>query len=275
MTSEGDQKGPVADDVYHVAYDDLNQLHTQLPEDVVAALAQEVLKRVAAQMRDRKADMRSIADLSNALISPDAKEAARLIDARVAAGVAFNEIYLEYLAPAAAVLGKRWERDELTFADVTVGTGRVYAIMRAINRRARPAQPPDKRKALFAMVPGDDHALGLRMAVDLARTQGWDIEPHFDTDHDALVEAIVSSGTHLVGLSAGGIHALPDLARLVLAIRLSAPTARILVSGHIAEVAAEEVKLLHVDAVTNPFQDAMAALTGLWESFQVPAGTEI
>lgn len=268
MTSENDPKGIVEDDLFHKAYDDLSTLHTQLPEEAVVDLAREVLKRLASQLRDRKVDAERITELAEALIGSENKAAAKMIESHIRDGVSFNDIYLEYLSPAAALLGQRWESDDITFADVTVGTGRIYAIMRAINRRSRPSVPPETRSAIFAMVPGDDHGLGLKMAVDLARKEGWDIEAHLDSDHDTLVDTVTTSDALLIGLSAGGIHSLPNLARLVLALRISAPNAKILVSGNIAALALDQVELLHVDAVATSFEDAMAQLNGLWDSFR-------
>ena len=48
-----------------------------------------------------------------------------------------GKFYLEYLALAARKLGKWWEEDRVSFLDVTLGTGRIYAIIRAVS----PARP--------------------------------------------------------------------------------------------------------------------------------------
>lgn len=270
MNSDNDPNGVSVGDSSADALDDYTELHKGPSERALLALAREVLKRLSDQFKHHKMSPGELEALADALISSDARLAAQLVEDRAKSGVPFSEIYLEYLAPAAALLGRRWEADEVTFADVTVGTGRVYAIMRSINSRARPDRLPENHSAIFAMVPGDDHVLGLKMATDLARKRGWDIEPFLDADHDTLVNAVTESGTLLVGLSGGTVESLPSLARLVLALRIHAPRAKILVSGNIANVAKENIELLHVDAICTQFDDAMAQLEGLWNSFRDP-----
>lgn len=274
MTIEGKLDGVVVEETYHKSYADLTQLREQLPEAAVTALAREVLNRLAQQTKAKTADPNGVIPLSEALISDDPKSAAALIDELFKANVPINQIYLEHLSPAAALLGKWWETDKVKFSDVTVGTGRIYAIMRSMNARSQPAHPPKIKSALFAMVPEDDHVLGLRMAVDLARKEGWEVEAHLSSDHDTLVEEIGAADHLLIGLSAGGIHSLPNLARLVVALRISNPLAKILVSGGIADAAKEQIGLLNVDGVARSFEDAMFKLETLWASFQDSGETD-
>jgi methanogenic corrinoid protein MtbC1 len=268
MTSEDSHSAALVDEVYHKAYSDLNELHQRLPEGAVIDLAREVLKRLAAKNAGKTVDPAVFSTLGNALIAPDATTAARMIDDLYKSGIAIKAIYLDYLAPTTALLGEWWETDQITFADVTVGTGRIYAIMRSINRRSRPEVLPERKSAFFATVPDDDHVLGMKMAVDLARKAGWEIEARLDSDHDRLVEDIAKSGELLIGLSAGGIHALPNLARLVLALRISAPVSKILVSGHIVDLAQDQIELLQVDGIGRSFEEAMTQLETLWQAFQ-------
>ena len=267
MTTENELDAFLSDDEFHKSYSDLNELHTKLPQEAVVALAREVLERLANQINDPKIPTSTISVFVDALVSSEAKAAAEIVDERVRAGVTMKEVYLGILAPAAAMLGERWNRDEVTFADVTVGTGRIYAIMRSLKRRTPPEKRPTERSAVFAMVPGDDHVLGLKMAVDLARRSGWKVDAHFDYDHDTLVEAVKASGELLVGLSAGGSHSLTNLARLILALRVSVPEIKILVSGRITETDADKIGLLDTDATANTFEDAMTNLNELWMSF--------
>lgn len=269
MTSDLDGTSLVVDEFYHRSFEDLDQLRTELPPDTVAALAREVLTRLAGKVKNPQADPKTITALSKALIDTDPDAAAALIEKHFSRGVAIDAIYLDYLAPASEKLGEWWKTDKVSFAEVTVGTGRIYAIMRALNRRIRPTVLPDQKSAIFAMVPGDDHVLGLRMAVDLARKEGWEIEAHLAPDHDTLVDEIAASGKLLVGLSAGGSHAFPDLLRLIVALRVSIPNIKIVLSGGILDAEENKIELLNADAVARTFEDAMAALDQLWDGFQV------
>ncbi|MEM9966907.1 MAG: cobalamin B12-binding domain-containing protein [Pseudomonadota bacterium] len=264
MTSPDDAPKLVAPHLYSQAYADLENLQMQLPEEAVVSLAQEVIRRLAKKIQKAHAPQHAVSALSQALISSDAKTAAALLEQHYLSGVGVRDLYLQYISPAAAQLGRWWEKDEVSFADVTIGIGRVYAIMRNLSGRLPQDVIPKGKTALFASVPGDDHILGLKIAAELAREEGWHIDLQLDTDHDALVSHIASAGHHLIGLSGGGEHALSALARLVFALRVSEPNALILVSGNIVNEAADRISLMHVDAISADFEEAMLQLNRLW-----------
>lgn len=269
MTSDTNQNALMIEDIYHRSYSDLSQLQQQLPKDTVAELAREVITRLQRQVIKPRTDDQSIFLLTKALVSKDAKAAAAHVEHQYKSGIGVNALYLELLSPAAALLGTWWEKDEITFAEVTVATGRIYSIMRSLTHHIRPENPPEIHAAFFASAPGDDHILGLKMAVDLARKQGWEIQTSLDTDHDGLIEEITASGLLLIGLSAGGEHSLPSLAKLILALRVSIPDAKILVSGAAVETHADKIALMHPDASARTFEEAMEALQDLWQSFHM------
>lgn len=244
---------------------DLEMLKAKLPPDAVVSLAREVLTRVSKQSRPVKQSHRSIRGLTKALIAADDHDIAHLVDQYHRMGVDISTLYLSYLAPAAKLLGEWWTKDKVSLADVSIGTGRIYALMRGFKTRLPAPVRPSGKSAFFASVPGETHTLGVRMAADLYRQEGWQIDVEMGMPHDTLVDRIVESGHLLIGLSAGGIHALPDLARLVLALRVSAPHALILVSGNIVVEAADSIRLIHVDRMSSSYDGAHEHMLALWE----------
>jgi len=257
-------------DVYHQASSDLMALKSVLPHEAVVSLAREVITRLGQSVADKSSRSQVIDDLVTALLSEDPQAAAALIEAQFQAGVTYDALHLGYLGPAARQLGEKWTSDEISFSQVTVGTGRIYGIMRSLCRQVVRKGIPKQRSALVACVPGETHVLGVRMATDLLREQGWTIDLHMALDHDGLVAEIIQSGHHIIGLSAGGQHALPALARLVLAIRVSRPDAAILVSGNIVREARTEISFMGVDGVSETFAEASAILDALWDKSKAP-----
>jgi MerR family transcriptional regulator, light-induced transcriptional regulator len=67
----------------------------------------------------------------------------------------------------------------------------------------------------------------------------------------------------LIGLSASGRRSLPDLTKLIVALRISNPAARILVCGQIAASAVALVGLTGADAVAQDFDTAIEAMERL------------
>ncbi|MEM7519514.1 MAG: cobalamin-dependent protein [Pseudomonadota bacterium] len=268
MTVSEDNSDRPDEDLYLQSVMDHAQLQNRLPNKAVVSLAREVLNRLAQDLKEQEKVPEDVEQLARALYAQDAMKAAEQIKRHLQNGVSAKTLYRPYLARAAQKLGELWETDEVTFAELTVGIGRIYAIMRTLRDKIKPTGGAESRSAVFATVPGDDHTLGIRMAAELARKDGWDVALKVDLSHDELVDEITQSGKLLVGISAGGEHSLPDLARLVLALRINLPEALILVSGHAADVANESISLLHVDAIAHEYDEAMATLDDLWASLQ-------
>lgn len=269
MSLPEDSSDLVPNDFYDQTYSDINQLQTQLPEEAVFSLAREVLDRLAQQLSEPSKQEADVVSLCDALLSSDQQAAANLINERAQEGANFNALYLEHLAPAAKLLGEWWNTDRISFAKVTVGTGRIYAIMRSLNARRAQTQHLNTRSALFCCTPGDDHTLGVKMASDLARKSGWDIQTEIDASHDDLIDIILEGDHLLIGISGAGQHSLPNMAKLVLALRVSQPNARVLISGHVTRIAENSIKLMHVDGIGQDFDMAMDALDRLWQTLSI------
>ena len=180
-------------------------------------------------------------------------------------GTGLKTLYLSYLGAAARKLGVWWELDKVNFMQVVTGTGRIYAIMRGLAQVFdTDATPLATKSAMFASVPTETHVLGIRMATDLIRRDGWEIDLEVGLEHDDLLEQIIATAQPIIGLSASGTHTLPALAKLVIAVRLAVPEKLILVSGPIIGEAEEEVKLMGVDGMAPDYDSAFIEMERLW-----------
>ncbi|MEQ6250776.1 cobalamin-dependent protein [Sulfitobacter sp. HNIBRBA3233] len=270
MKTEKDATSLFKDSLYHETVTQIGTLRAKLPEEVFANLAREVIRRLTdhpavlsssiAFPTDSKID-----ELARALLLPNPRAGIAFVERIRDQGASVETVYLAYLAEAAKRLGYWWETDQIGFTDVTIGTGHIYAIMRGLKpvfgQNARPAQP----SALFCPVPGETHTLGIQMAADMARKQGWNITLKRDLSHDALISHVISAGHSVIGMTAAGEHSLPALARIILALRISAPNAAILISGNAARIAPETITLMGPDAVEPDFDKAMTRLGEIWE----------
>lgn len=267
MRSDGPSGNPLDIDVYVRSQAELRSLKSQLPEDTVASLAREVIRRLAS--RDVQSSVNipsdgSIAQLCHALLSDDDTAGARYIQEIETDGATVEVVYLQYLARAAQLLGVWWEDDKISFMSVTLGTSRMYAIMRGMQHRFVSRKTPLKRSALFASVPGETHTLGVRMAADLFRQDGWDITLKLGLTHDELVQHIEGSDAVLIGVSAAGEHSIRALSQLVVALRISNPNTRIIVSGNVVVKASEQIALMGLDGTAADIKAAREVMTKLW-----------
>lgn len=251
-----------------VALSEIDAVQKSLPQATLNTLAVEVVSRVANNLRfevqpDLQPSSDEIDTLCNALVSDDPREAATLIDRAQMRGSSYETLCLLYLSVAARRLGEWWDNDEVSFYRVTVAAGRIYAILRIL-RRERPLGTPNLlRAATFASVPGENHTLGITIASDLARERGWDVELFVGLTHDVLVEKLEQRQPMLIGLSASGKRSLPALTRLIVALRIHNPGARILVCGQIAASNLTLVGVTGADAAAADFDSALALMDRL------------
>ncbi len=248
----------------------------KLSDEAVGVLAQEVLSHLSTQLStdvlpEGQLDKSALEAFCDALTGDDGAAAADIIMQARSDGLSLESIYLGYLAGAARMLGDRWEDDRVTFMQMTVASGRIYAIMRGLRRFLAPILPDTRRHALFASIPGDEHTLGVTMAADLFRQKGWDIQLETHRSLDQLIQALKQSDHNIIGISASRPEMLVDMARLVVALRVCKPHGFILVSGHITEMEPDIVDLVDADAFAGSVPSAISQLEQLVADQEQPA----
>jgi methanogenic corrinoid protein MtbC1 len=237
---------------------------TALARDSVEMLARNVVHRLAqGNKRPQTFDNPQISQDSidafcEVLIQPDPGAALRFIQDRRAEGVSRQAVYLGYVTAAARCLGDGWEEDRLSFLQVTIGSGHLYALMRAMRTEGPTLRPAfdARRYALFATVPGEDHGIGITVAADLFREVGWEIDLQIGTDHDTLVAHVERSQPRIIGLSLSTGQRLDALVRLVVDMRITLPEAIIGVAPALNMDAGQLREVVDVDLV---FGDATSA----------------
>lgn len=254
----------------------LARVARRLPQPTVELLAREIITRLGNRngplpqadptaSTDAKPEM--VERLAEALIGDDDVEATRMVFDLFDRDIPLEAVYLDHLAPAARLLGEWWSEDRTPFTDVTIGTGRIYAIMRTFRTHA--AQHPEDRAraAIFAPVPGEAHTLGVTMAADLFRERGWSVQLLLGHNHDVLVEKLAEDRSPVIGLSCSGAKTMEPLARLIVALRIARPTAHILVGGAAMYGFASRVRLTDPDSTITDMQSAKLLLEKLEARF--------
>ena len=265
---------PIELNVYRQSERDIRKLKLSVPSTVLGVLSLEVIRRLA----EREAELPGIEDIPDegdievlclALIAEhDETAAADIINSALTQGMTLETVYLKYLAEAARMLGAWWEEDRVNFVEVTYGTGRMVAIMRSLRHMFPRVTNGKDRSAVFASAPGETHVLGVRMAADLFRKDGWHVKLLVGLDHDELVAEIERSPAGVVGLSAGGHHSIAALTRLVLALHVACPQKSIVICGKITDETSELISLMGVDGVARDMDEARLLMGNLWEQSQ-------
>jgi methanogenic corrinoid protein MtbC1 len=239
-----------------------------LAPDAVETLASDIVRRLASAVTQRPRfedpviSEEHLAAFCDALVQATPTAALRFIDERRAEGLTLHGVYLGYICAAARRLGEEWDQNRLSFLEVTVGTGHLYALMRGLRTEGAAVRPSfdARRCALFATVPGEDHGIGITVAAELFRDAGWDIDLRTGTDHDDLVAHVELTRPAIIGLSLSTEDRLAELMRLVVAMRIVVPHA---VIGVAPAASLDEDRVRNLVDIDLLFRDARAACAEL------------
>lgn len=242
-----------------------------LPEDSVSLLAQEVVRRLAFRLvrpsKGISVPQDEVEALCAALLSGDELSGERIILRALRGGADLDTLYLGYIAGAARRLGQMWEDDTASFVEVTLGSGRLYRIIRALRHTLAPKilDGREDRPALLAQVPGESHTIGIEIATDLVRHQGWDVDVALELSHDELVHHSETRNYRAIVLVANSDNMLAVLSRLVVALRITQPLAQIMVAGSIldhfprtADIAGADGAITRLENVVDRLRDIIA-----------------
>jgi MerR family transcriptional regulator, light-induced transcriptional regulator len=246
-----------------------------LAPDAVERLAREVVERLAAARRGDPdvlvapalpaPDRRMVNAFCDVLLAPDPTAPLRFLEQDLAPLVAERTALYSYISAASRRLGEMWDADQVTFVDVTLSVGKLYALVRAIgsNRTRPPIADHPRKYALFASVPGEQHTMGVAIAAELFRDAGWDIDLQVGATHDELLVRAERMQPVVAGLSLSGVAGLDALARLVVSLRLTLPDIVIAVAGG-ADIESETLRnLVDLDLVITDAKQAQSDLDRL------------
>ncbi|WP_166486046.1 cobalamin B12-binding domain-containing protein [Jannaschia sp. CCS1] len=244
-------------------------------EDPIVRLAREAVAKIVAQAQipvprpkaDGQQSSPQITELAQALVDTDRARVDEMIADLLGSDLGVRDLCLDHLAPAARVLGAFWERDQLQFADVSLATARIQAIVRTMPTTPVRAATGRDDRTLFAAVPGETHTLGVVMAADHFRRLGWDVSLLIGMDHSDICRRARTDDCNVIGLSCAGRHAVPALSRLIQEIRHLRPDMGIVLAGHIVtdREAVDALPQLdglveELDGAEQVLRDAMAAV---------------
>lgn len=144
-----------------------------------------------------------------------------LIDRLMAAGLPAESVLVDLVAPAARLLGERWDDDRLDFVSVTAGLVLMHELVHALGFEvhAGPPHPGGVPRVLLASAPGSRHVLGLAIVSELFRNAGWQVVLELSPSRAELCRAVGNEGFDLLGLSVGLDSQLDALPALVGALR--------------------------------------------------------
>ncbi len=172
-------------------------------------------------------------------------------------GVSIETIYLDLLAPAARRLGDLWLDDRVSYADVTIGLGRLQQLVRELS--ARPPQGGCEHAALFAPAPGEQHTFGLVILEEFFRRSGWRTWGEFSGVAEDVAAAAQAHRFDVFGVTASGDNCLEQIAHFIMSVRRASKNRDIsvLVGGRLFLARPELVAEVGADTMAADAQEAV------------------
>jgi MerR family transcriptional regulator, light-induced transcriptional regulator len=155
-------------------------------------------------------------------IATDDRATAEHVERLLAAGAQIEKLYLSLFAPAARMLGARWDNDTLDVAQVTMGMSRLQLLLHEFRPRFINRAGEGARSVLIVPNPGEQHAFGPMMVAEFFARAGWSTAWEANSAVSQIAHRIRDDHPDLLGLSCAGERFLPGLERSIKAARRAA-----------------------------------------------------
>ncbi len=194
----------------------------------VHGLAREAIRLLAVQGSERPDPLQARLDyLCAAFLSEEEEMRHAAIQKLRQDGVSIPDIVDHVIPEIARVYGQWWADDELSFAEVSIGSARLQECVRSLVARdisgslvgLTAAQSKARTRSLppvLLIIPrSEDHTLGTFVAADQFRRFGYDVDIAIDSNIGQLTRKLWTRRYVLVGITIGGRRTLASTKELV------------------------------------------------------------
>lgn len=142
-------------------------------------------------------------DLMASLQRQDHDGTLAVLEAISARGASYLDISLGIVAEAARTMNAMWERDEISFVDVTLSTAMLKQALRTFVRKRtlNPTPQSALKTALITAIPGDQHNLGVQIIEDMLRLADWSVSSGCNESLRSLSVDIRKQWFTIIGIS--------------------------------------------------------------------------
>ena len=173
----------------------------------------------------------AVVDLAHILLTHEVDDVELILHAYLNSGMHLDEVYVDLMAPAARHLGEMWENDTATFADVTIGLGRMQTLLNRLSDSYRNQEEvrDDLASGLFVTPAGEMHSFGIRMVDELFRRAGWRTLCEPNSRINDVLAMVASEGFHILGIGISTESQVPFVRELIRQVRKVSHNRHILV----------------------------------------------
>lgn len=227
---------------------------TSLASEALSVLAtrrQSNSDRLTAPLLDR---------LEHAVVDRDPTRRTAVLEEMRALRISPARITEEFIPEVARRLGARWCEDNMSFADVTIGSARLQAMVRDLGSR-EDEDDPGQAALLAVIVPGGEyHTLGAMVIASQLRRLGFAVRLFLGKDDTEVLDALALDRFDAVLLTAARGEKLVNLAGFVKKIRQAVTRATpIVVGGSVVTRGLAIEGRIGADYITSDIYEALNA----------------
>lgn len=186
---------------------------------IAALVCDDIVPRLAQLHAAAHPTAQDIAHLAWLVIASDGQEATDYVRQLRNGGITVDCLFEELLEPAARRLGELWDEDEVDFVDVTLGVGRLQALLSVFNSTHEIAPAGNLRSVLMLTVPGEQHSFGIAMVERFLDAGGWTVTTGHEASPGRLGEMVRRQWFAVAGLTLTARHEIPAAQQAIRAIR--------------------------------------------------------
>lgn len=195
-----------------------------------------------------------------AALSSDRSACRSIIQHALADGLQADLLADCYIPAVAHQLGEMWCADTLGFAQVTIGTARLQALLRDLGPEWTADQTASADAPLILLVSpqNDQHTLGTVLVAGQLRRRGYSVRMALDPAREELLQMMQQMAFDAVFISASQSESLEKLRRMIDFLR-KAPDSppSFAIGGGIVEMHEQVASLVGVEVATNNIDEAI------------------
>lgn len=229
----------------------------------VCALASRVISVLRTRQGDAQDGVRQFVldHLFRALLSKGAVNVVELAEDLRAHRLTIDIIIDLYIPRAATMLGQKWQQDEITFAQVTIGTLRLQSLLSEISAATRSDMCSDQNRlrTLIVVPQGEQHFLGANVVGAQLRRIGCEVSISFDERQEDLGRRMKFDPPDLVLITCSRVENLENVRRTVQVLRPELKEGPMIALGGAVTGSEKNLKdQTGVDIVTSSASEAVA-----------------
>jgi len=179
-------------------------------------------------------------------------------------GMGVDSILLELIPRIARKLGDQWDSDSLSFAEVTIATGRLQKLIYSLDHLFQETRTnaSTTHSILVTASPGSDHTLGPLILSNYFTWAGWNVQSESTPSQHFIETTVAKKSLTAIAISIADYDQLDRLPKLIQSIRSKSlnPAIIVLTGGSLYNFDALSFGYIKADIKTNTPEEALHQL---------------